>query len=392
MPKIGAAPPTEIRIFQWGKNQTTEGVLLLDQAGAQMAMATFATQGNAGVFDLWHSMFDESIKPVDKETVGNYRLELRGTEKSGEGGLFAVGCQFIPEIAAAISAGKWPYLSPAVAHTKTGRIVGIRNLALVGIPATHNAQPLLLSLLSLPSSSKKANTMKILRTAYTTGQRLLRDLKQLADGGEQATRDFANSFLSALGPQVAACGQLLGEAMPSDDVVSAELSAADKGGELLLTLCADFGTTDPEELEGKIGALQIRQSAAGTSAAAEVADRAAATKLLSENSAKLSATDLAKYKGKSLKVVTSLLSGLKDSAGLPGLVLEAEPKHPTAEEIAAAQPKKGDEALTVAKLSALESDALTTLLAVTKSFDAAADTAAITTKFLSDTQIARKGK
>lgn len=396
MPKIGSPPPTEIKIFGWGKNQTTQGLLILDQAGAQTAVASFAAKGNAGVFDLWHSMFNDDIKPTEKETVGYYRLEIRGSEKSGAGGLYAVGCTFIPEIAAAISAGKWPYISPAAAHTKVGsRIVGIHNLALVGLPATHNAQPLLLSLLSLPSSSpKKANTMKTLRTVYGTGQRIMRDLKMLADSGEQSTRDFASKFLAAIGPLVADTGLLLGDQMPTDDAMLSELSAEDKGAELIATLAADFGTSDPEKIEGLITSQRIRASAVGTQAAQREADQKEIVRLLSmpEHSSRIPAADLVKLKTKPLGVVTSLLADLKDKPALPGVVAEAEPVHATRAAIEKIQPGSDDEVLTLAKLTEVQLSALDGIKAQSKKNDPAAfDEKTVETVFLSTLSAVLKG-
>lgn len=395
MPKIGQPPPTEIRLFRWGKNETTQGPLLLDQAGAQMAIADFATKGNAGAFDLWHSHFDPKVKPADRETVGNYRLQIRGSEKTGVGGLYAVDCQFIPEIAAAITAGKWPFTSPAVAHTKAGKIVAIRNVALCGVPATHEAQPLLLSLLSLPSTSpKKATTMKTLRALYSTGQRMIRDLKMLADSGEQSTREFANTCLSEFGPRVASIGQMLGEQMPTDDAVQAELSAADKGDVLLTTLAADFGTADPEQIEGRIASLRIRASAAGSQAAQKEADQKEVVRLLSlpENAARIPAADLVKLKTKSLGVVTSLLADLKDKPALPGAVAEAEPVHATKAAIEKVQPGAGkDKVLTLSELKSYEQGALDQLLLTRKENDGAAFNAAdITTSFLADLTAKKK--
>lgn len=263
LPRIGAPPPRRIRLFKWGWNDTTKGRLKLTQRGAERAIAAFRLRGVGGAFDKWHSFFDANVKPEDKTTEGNYILSLEGSEASGHGGLFAESCQFTPDTAAEISAGKWPYVSPVPLHTKDGEIVDVKNVSLVGMPATHNAQPLLMSLLSaLPVPPKKDLPMsKEMKLCLSTGQHHMAALKKLADSGEPEQREMANGCLSMMGPHLTklaqACGEDHGKYMKE---MADEDEMADKRLALLSTLETEFGTTDPELIEGKVMALNTQHS------------------------------------------------------------------------------------------------------------------------------------
>lgn len=396
LPKIGAPPPKRIRLFKWGWNDTTKGSLKLDQAGADATMAAFRKRGVAQTFDLWHSTFDQNVKPEDKKTVGTYLLELEGSEASGVGGLFASECQFSPDVAREISEGKWPYASPVPMHTKDGRIVDVKNTALVGLPATHNAQPLLMSLLSaLPPPPKKEHTKMSMSTHMKTcmakGQHFMAALKAAADHGEASERETANEMLSAMGPHMQ---KMMGHAGEHADKMKKEM-ADDEAMEmkrcaLLAALEAEFGTKDPEVIEGKVLALQTKTADAAKT------ERTAVLKLLADNTARIPPARMEGLKAKSLTVVQTYLDGLGEPSAdqeLPrGALNEKKPATPSAEEVAKLKQDTENKSLTLADLSMPEQAALEATLTVRRGINGEKfDAGAVTTAFLSELKISRKG-
>lgn len=287
MPKIGAPPPSELRIFKWGLNQTTKGPLTFDEESARSVMAKFAARGNAQSFDLWHSQFDETLPPDQKFTVGNYALTVKGSMSSGEGGLFVTRCQFVRKYADEISEGKWPYLSPVPLHTKEGKIVDVKGCALVGRPATCGAVPLLLSeFLGAPKMSKG----RLMRDAYGAMQTYSQRLQMLAsDGDNDQEKQLANECM-ALNAQ---CMQRMADYMTSSNMlgdVQAQLADAEKRAaaesRCIKLLSDEMGETDLDKLPGKVIALKIRSDIGGDQGKA---DAAAASKK-AEAAAELAAT------------------------------------------------------------------------------------------------------
>lgn len=139
LPRIGKDPPKEFRVFGWGKNPTSKGMLTLTPEGAQSIIEKYERRGNALSFDLEHSQRDKQVRPQDKKSAGQHRLELR------DDGIWATDIQWVPRIAEEIRNGEWCWFSPTVWHTPDGVITDIENIALTNDPATYHAQPLLLS-------------------------------------------------------------------------------------------------------------------------------------------------------------------------------------------------------------------------------------------------------
>ena len=123
MPRIGAEPPREFRVFRWGLNKTTKGDLYLTAEGAARVMAAYVKRGVVQTLDYHHATFDPAARPQDKKSAGQYRLELRGKPGDESGGLWLVDIQYTPPAEQAIRNGEWPYFSPAVANDAKGVIV-----------------------------------------------------------------------------------------------------------------------------------------------------------------------------------------------------------------------------------------------------------------------------
>jgi hypothetical protein len=390
LPRIGAPPPKRIRLFKWGWNDTTKGRLKLDQQGADALMAAFRKRGVSQTFDLWHSTFDPNLRPEDKKTYGNYLLSVEGSEASGEGGVFATECQFSPDIAKEISDGKWPYVSPVPLHTKDGRIVDIKNTALVGLPATHNAQPLLMSLLSalpLPPKKEPTKMSKHLKKVLSTGQHYMAALKELADHGEPEHRELANDGLAKMGQYMQKCAEAAGEHHAGYiKELAEEEELAGRKLSLLSSLETEFGTTDPDVIEGKVFALQTRHSTAAKK------EQAAVLKLLDGRKDDVPALMREKMLKRPLSVVTAYLSELDaDGASTGASDLprgQRSEKQPPAPTTANTQQLAGNEQPKALKLSDLDDNQKGALSAIQdlkrRQLGDKYDEQAVTTTFLSE--------
>lgn len=138
-PDAGASPPTEFRIFRAGMNATSKGTRLFDEQAAREVMAAYAEQGVDQMVDLEHDSLDEdAIKRADaKDARAWYKLEVRGGE------LWAVDVRWTPDGLDRLKNKTQRYISPAFLYDKnTGRIAELVNCALVAMPATHDAMPL----------------------------------------------------------------------------------------------------------------------------------------------------------------------------------------------------------------------------------------------------------
>lgn len=148
--ELPEAPPTELRLFRDGWNDTTKGRFLLDAEGAAEAVRRFAAHGVELSMDFDHGTFGESGK---KRDVPGY---IGALEHRAGDGLYATGIRWTEVGLRAITPGRAPdgtrtvpeyrYVSPAVDYDPdTRRVLGIKPVALVSYPATHGQRPLVMS-------------------------------------------------------------------------------------------------------------------------------------------------------------------------------------------------------------------------------------------------------
>jgi hypothetical protein len=135
------AAPTAFRLLKPGLNETEKGALLFDAAAATAVMQRFQQQGVDLMIDLNHDSLDENARRTRRDAadaVGWCRLEVRpGPE------LWAVAVRWNDEGTARLAKKTQRYISPvAFYEPDTRRVREIFNLALVAMPATHGAQPL----------------------------------------------------------------------------------------------------------------------------------------------------------------------------------------------------------------------------------------------------------
>jgi hypothetical protein len=262
MPRIGAEPPTEFRAFVFGDNPTTKGMLKLTKDGATKAMATFKARGVAKCFDLWHSTYapQGTVRPQDRFAVGHFSLDLR------DDGMWFTDIQWVPQYAQEIREGKWPFISPAVVHTKAGEIFEFNNAGLVTDPGLIGVRPTILSNEAAGSEEVKpepgtpakrkpmADNKRMVMDAYAACEMAMKRCQSLADT-DGADKEMGNRAIGMMAPMMDMMKAHMGGAGMMD---AAMMSATqlEAGQTLLATLSAEHGQTDPVKL-GAILAAKI---------------------------------------------------------------------------------------------------------------------------------------
>lgn len=132
-----AALPTEFRIFGVGENPSSKGPAVFDAKAAAAVMASFQREGVDVMIDLNHESLDMPIRPDSGDARGWCRLEVRNGE------LWAVNVRWTPDGERRLRDGTQKYISPAFTYEQeSNRVTRVLNIALVAMPATYNAQPL----------------------------------------------------------------------------------------------------------------------------------------------------------------------------------------------------------------------------------------------------------
>jgi hypothetical protein len=133
---LGDELPSAFRIFRAGQNDSTKGSVLFDEQAAKQVLATFEAQGVDLMIDLNHSSLEPESRAYDPDARGWAKLVVK------DGELWAVDVKWTPDGALRLREKRQRYVSPAFFVDDDGRVVEMINVALVAMPATHNAQPL----------------------------------------------------------------------------------------------------------------------------------------------------------------------------------------------------------------------------------------------------------
>lgn len=162
---LPATPPSELRLFVDGWNDTTKGRFLLDAEGGAEILRRFRAHAVELAMDFDHGTFAEG---GTKRDVPGYIGDL--AYRPGDG-LYALRVRWTEVGLRAISPGRAPdgtptvpeyrYFSPAVDFEgDTRRILGLRPVALVSYPATLGQRPLVMSAAApLPPPPRPENAM-----------------------------------------------------------------------------------------------------------------------------------------------------------------------------------------------------------------------------------------
>jgi len=134
---IAAAPPLAVRLFKFGKVETTKGTFLFDRKAADSVMSKWNDYGNDLCFDYEHRAVDADARAGDGKAAGWFKLAVR------DDGLYAIDVRWTDRAAKEISEREWRYYSPTFDYdNKSGRILELVNVALTNIPATKDLPPL----------------------------------------------------------------------------------------------------------------------------------------------------------------------------------------------------------------------------------------------------------
>lgn len=161
---LPATPPSELRLFVDGWNDTTKGRFLLDAEGGAEILRRFRAHAVELAMDFDHGTFAEGGA---KRDVPGYIGDL--VYRPGDG-LYALRVRWTEVGLRAISPGRAPdgtptvpeyrYFSPAVDFdADTRRILGLRPVALVSYPATLGQRPLVMSAATTPPRPRPENPM-----------------------------------------------------------------------------------------------------------------------------------------------------------------------------------------------------------------------------------------
>jgi hypothetical protein len=178
--------PREFRIFRAGKNETTKGTFVFDAEAARSVLAAYAREGVDMMIDLNHESLQGAARPDSGDARGWAKLELRP-----DGSLWAVNVRWTPDGERRLQDRTQRYISPAFEYDKdTGRITRVLNAALVAMPATHGAAPL------VAASRYGAKTSRVVsaRLARATFERV----RRAAASRRMTTGHFVRLAIEAL--------------------------------------------------------------------------------------------------------------------------------------------------------------------------------------------------
>ena len=122
--------PDRFLIFRKGENTSTKGTFLYDDISERSLKAEQERRGIDIMMDLEHLSLDDAAPNYDPDARAWFSLSFEPD------GLYAVNVKWTPDGARRLKEKTQRYISPAfVKEKKTGRVVSLFNVALVGQPA-----------------------------------------------------------------------------------------------------------------------------------------------------------------------------------------------------------------------------------------------------------------
>lgn len=183
----GEEPPSEFRLFRRGVNASEKGDFLFDEVSAETVMAAYNAQGVDVHIDLEHLALDPESNSFDPDARGWAKLEVRNGE------LWAVDVRWTNDGTRRLTEKLQRYISPAFLVDENRRITKILNIALTGLPATHQTAALVaanqLEKLSMsPDMVKRA--LEAIKTGDLEGaQAVLEEMLVAQASGEEAPEE-----------------------------------------------------------------------------------------------------------------------------------------------------------------------------------------------------------
>lgn len=269
-PEAEAPLPTEFRIFKMGKNESTKGPALFDEASARMVMDAYARNGVDLMVDLAHDSLNEEAhaqRDDADDARGWFQLEVR------EDGLYAVNVTWTEDGERRLRTKRQRYISPAFYRDrKTGRVKEMVNVALCSRPATYGAEPLIAA---TKGTMRIVDRIQVLCDNHMDDV-ALRELTTLSMSPDMAKKalavikegsgEAALAMVEALLAEAVGGGAPAEEAPPTEETASpdeppsekpedepaqnrAEVSATE------LFLCSALGASDVADAKRKLSSL-----------------------------------------------------------------------------------------------------------------------------------------
>ena len=155
-----ADPPTSVRLFAAGANDTEKGTFYFTTASAEAVMHAAERWGNEYSFDYEHQALQSP--PVEAPAAGWFRLELRATPDGPE--LWAHNIRWTPRALERLCDKEYRYTSPAFMADEDGIILELINVAITNLPATRALPALVAATIPRPfrgaAGARKEGRMK----------------------------------------------------------------------------------------------------------------------------------------------------------------------------------------------------------------------------------------
>ncbi|MCA1963838.1 MAG: phage protease [Prosthecobacter sp.] len=151
--------PKRIRVLAWGRNETTQGPVIVNETTVKLLPAYNAAQNwDRPYFDFEHSSIPSSPtyrgEPVKIAATGEF-LDKGGVEIVPGEGVYMLAGSYTPEGAALLPAGHYPDLSPVVKVNAQNELIGLHSCAFCRQGATVGLIFLSISTTAKPASMDK---------------------------------------------------------------------------------------------------------------------------------------------------------------------------------------------------------------------------------------------
>jgi phage I-like protein len=240
------APPSEFRIFAYGKNASDKGEFIFDEKAAKLVMAAFAKKGSRLTMDYEHQALNAPDNGREApNSCYSWTPEIRMNE-AGKPELWAANAKWTEKAAAHIKAKEYLYFSPAfeTESEKSLRVARIVNMALTNIPALDNLEPLVAA-----SQGERPMPKKMLCVKCSTSLRFPTDDD---DGDEVACKACS----SASGAKLTALSAVIGlKADANSDTITEAIRGLSS---FRSAVVSTLGVASVDEAMGQIVALKAK--------------------------------------------------------------------------------------------------------------------------------------
>lgn len=251
-PKEGesATPPSEFRIFAFGRFESSQGPFEFTQDSAREVMEAYRLKGTAMSADYEHRALHaaysgDGVAPA----AAWFSLEVR------EDGLWAVNVKWTPRAAKYLTEREYRYFSPAFEAVDQGedmppRVKRLVNVALTNLPATRDMAPLAASE-TAPTTPETAEMSTLLTQLSVANEaEALVKLTELKSAVESLVKlSGAKDAAGAIGVFTAALEDAKALSAVRDELAKVKAEESAKALESLLDEAVKAGKVPPADRE-----------------------------------------------------------------------------------------------------------------------------------------------